>query len=88
VISVVFNVVEIRPVLYKFTLCVVLLEPTTSLENVSEVGAIVTSALLLLVPVPVSGIMTGPPVMFPVMVTCPVRVPVAVGVKATPIVQG
>jgi len=60
------------------TFCELLVVPTFRLVNVSEVGAMpnVTS-----VPLPVKFTVCGLPVPLDVMVSVPVRVPAAVGVK-------
>lgn len=64
--------------------------PTAWLANVNEAGERLTAGpevVPLLAPVPVSGIVCGLPAALSVIVTAPVRVPVAVGLNATLIVQ-
>jgi len=54
---------------------------------VSEAGLMVAMGAVTAMPVPVSGMVCGLPAASSVMVITPVRVPVAVGVKVTVMVQ-
>ena len=61
--------------------------PTLILPNDSDVGDTLIVGSVDAAPVPVRGRMCGLPVALSVMVTEPVRVPVAVGAQVTPMVQ-
>lgn len=72
------------PVLVRVTVCAVLLVPTNCGEKVrGEDGKLATGA----VPVPVKGTICGLLGSLSVIVTFPVRIPTAVGVNVTVIVQ-
>src|SRR5256712_666884 len=72
------------PVLFSVTVCAALVVFTSWLANVKLVGERLTRGA---VPVPVRLTMCGLPAALSVMVIAPVRVPVAVGVKVTLMVQ-
>ena len=72
------------PVLFNVTDCTAVVVPTTVLPKVRLEGASVTPGA---VPVPVNAMICAPPLALSVMVTTPVRTPVAVGVNVAAIVQ-
>src|SRR5205085_11389628 len=69
--------------LLKVTVWVGLLLPTVWLPKLSEAGVTVTLPPLLATPLPVSATVRGLPASEVLIVTLPVRVPLAVGVKVT-----
>ena len=75
------------PVLESVTVCATLVDPTVWLANVSEVGETLTLGVPAAAPVPVRLTVCGLPAALSVMVTAAVRVPVAVGVNVTLMVQ-
>ena len=72
------------PVLVKVTDCAAAVVPTTVLPKLRLEGVSITPGA---VPVPLSVMVWLPPLALSVMVTTPVRTPLAVGVKVTAIVQ-
>src|SRR5438094_3550547 len=77
------------PVLDSVTTLAALVVPTVCLPNASEVGERLATGVDVPdeTPLPVRLIFWGLPVALSVMVTLPVRVPVAVGLKVTLIAQ-
>jgi hypothetical protein len=75
------------PVFLRVTLWAALVVPTAWLVKVRLVADKLTAGALAAVPVPVRLIVCGLPDALSVMVTVPVRVPVAVGLKVTLILQ-
>src|SRR5437870_10009620 len=78
---------EALPVLLSVTAWVPLLVPTSWLAKVRLAGERLTAGAVAAVPVPVRLTVCGLSLASSVMVMAPVRVPVAMGVKVTLIVQ-
>ena len=74
------------PELVNVTVCAVLVEPSVSAANVKLVGESVTAGAGV-VPVPLSETVCDEPLALSVTVSVPVRVPLAVGVKVTEMMQ-
>jgi hypothetical protein len=72
------------PVLVNVTVCAALVVPTFWLANVSFAGTKLTAGAT---PVPLKGTLNWLPEILSVIVNSPLRVPVAVGVKVTAMVQ-
>ena len=75
------------PVLVRVTVCAVLVVPTSWLGNVRLVGAKLTAGAERVTPVPVRLTVCGLLLALSAMVMAPVRLPTAVGVKVTLMVQ-
>jgi hypothetical protein len=75
------------PVLVSVTVCAALVVPMVWLAKVSEVGEKLTAGAGTAAPVPVSVAVCGLPAVLSTMLNVPVRVPAAVGLKVTLIVQ-
>ncbi len=75
------------PLLVSVTACAALVVPTCWLLKVSVVLERVTAGAVAATPVPVRLTLCGLPAALSVIDTVPVRVPVAVGVKVTLMVQ-
>ena len=83
VIEIAIDVIATAPVFLTVMACVALLLPTVVLAKVSDAGVIVTGATA----VPESATDCGEPVALSATLTVAVRLPVAVGLKVTEIVQ-
>src|SRR6266852_6532832 len=78
---------EAVPLLLRVTACAPLLVPTSWLAKVRLVGERLTAGALEAVPVPVRLTICGLSLALSLMVMLPVRVPAAVGVKVTLMLQ-